>query len=406
MIERASLVWWESITGPNGLLQRISLALLEAKSVVIYAPDDLPWRKQMRSSLEGMLRESTHDLVFDYIDCELDFQTDAENNLDIASFLFERYSTPSVKNGYRKSSGKSVQQYMLENHVLDNAIIWVKGMTEKQVRSWFDFCKAYKPKSINDGLFVLEAYLSDPLASVPASMKEISYRDYVSLYDALLFNYMIVSEWQDNPSWLQYVATAATNLCVNDVELSCSLIEDCDFKADNAIDALCALATVGDFSKRYAAVNLEGDHPFTLMRTGQAEAMDHALWKAQLQAVFPLVEMERLSLVNLRQKDLEAAIKEEFYDSLTGKTGRLEYCGSEITNPLDLELGTLRFMSQRWFARNHEERYFSLPAYEDRERLLLLRNMRNKIAHMDVCSIEEVVSFFEKHPYSWHDDNH
>ena len=402
MIERSSFVWWNSITGPNSLLQAITSALLEVKSVVIYVPDDLPWRKQMRSSLEGMLRESTQNLVFDYIDCELECQTDSKGNLDIAGFLFERYSTPSVKNGYRKSSGKSVQQYMQEHHVLGNAIIWVKGMTNEQVKSWFDFCKAYKPKNTNDGLFVLEAYLPNPLVSVPSSMSEISYRDHVSLYDALLFNYMIVSEWQDDPSWLQYVATASTNLCVHDVELSCSLIEECNFKADDVIDALRSLATEEDYGKRYAADNLEDDHPFAMIRSGRDESMAHALWQAQLQVVFPLIEMERLSLISLRKRELEIAIAEKHFDPQTGEIGKLEYCGNEITSPLDLELGTLRFMTHRWFADDHEKRYFSLPDYEDRERLLLLRNMRNKIAHMNVCSIEEIVSFFEKHPYSWH----
>ena len=402
MIDRASSVWWNSITGPNSLLQAITLALLEVKSVVIYAPDDLPWRKQMRSSLEGMLRESTHDLVFEYVDCELDCQLDSKGNLNVADFLFERFSTPSVKNGYRKTSGKSVQQYMQEHHVLDNAIIWIKGMTDKQVRSWFDFCKAYKPESINGGLFVLEAYLPKPLSSVPASMSGISYRDHVSLYDALLFNYMIVSEWQDNPSWLQYVATVSTNLCVHDVELSCSLIEECDFKAGDAIGTLKSLAIEEDYGKRYAADNLEDWHPFALIRSRRDEPMAHALWQAQLQVVFPLIEMERLSLIDLRKRDLEIAITEEYFDSQTGKIGRLEYCGNEITSPLDLELGSLRFMTQRWFAVDHEKRYFSLPTYEDRERLLLLRNMRNKIAHMNVCSTEEIVAFFEKHPYSWH----
>ena len=67
MSERSRL-WWEEITGPSQLVRTMAQELRMGRSVFLSAPDDLPWRSQMRSSVECVLRESDPDLLVDYID--------------------------------------------------------------------------------------------------------------------------------------------------------------------------------------------------------------------------------------------------------------------------------------------------------------------------------------------------
>lgn len=390
-----SRLWWEKITGPSLLVRAIADELWLGQSVLLRAPDDLPWRGRMRSCVEQALREHDTALLVDYVDCRTDNVGE-----DVSGFLLERYATPELRNGYRSSSGKSKQAYILENQILYNRIVWVKGMTVKQVRSWLSFCRDYHSKKPADGLFVIEAYgLPDDLQ--PAGVRRLAFQDFVSYYDALLFNNMQMSVRRVGLEWKQYISTLASLLCGWDAELSTSLIQEADLTRESAVDALCRIAQRPCYQNRFHAEELEESHPFFLIRNGRMDEMTHKVWQAQLQTVFPLLEAERIGLVECYSTEVSEGLTMRYWDFDRGVSRRLKQFGEAITQAEDAELGTLYRMSRLRKEIDKSQHLLFLPVERDRDRLTLIYRLRNAIAHSEACSVEDIAAFLDGYPHQW-----
>lgn len=401
MYQDPSKLWWDNITGPQNLIGSIVESLRDGTSVILLVPDDLPWRKAMRDSVEESLRSSAPNLVISQIDCETDCEPDDNGSIDVARFLLECYAEPEVACGYRQASGLSIQKYIASKRVLNNRVLWVKGMGPSQVRDWVGFCAKYHPDHDTDGLFVIEAY-ADEIKNIPmGTFDVVRYDDFITQYDALLFNNMAVSGLSRNTAQVQYVAALASSLCNKDVELSSDLISGYDLICTSAEKALIDLSEDSYYHARYEAENLPKGHPFSLIKQGELKELENHVWKAQLQRILPLIEEERMSLINTRKDDIEEAL-DTAYTSANGtsKTGIYEY-GERVTDPYDVEFGTLCYMMSLYRADNTEQFLVSFRVPADRDRIWLLRDMRNKIAHMDICSTDEITAFFEQYPHEW-----
>ena len=164
MLDENSKLWWDEITGPSSLILEIVTQLQSAKSIILYVQEDLPWRKQMRSSVEGMLNNNDPDLLISYVDCK----RDCADIRSVPEFILKTFALPEVRNGYRVSSGIPIHKYIMDSKALENRIIWVKGMNRQQVSDWYNFCKSYQARTRYNGLFVIESYeelTSDSVAS-------------------------------------------------------------------------------------------------------------------------------------------------------------------------------------------------------------------------------------------------
>lgn len=399
MREDSARLWWEEITGPSRLVRDIAGTLLEPSSVLLQVPGDLPWRSRMRSAVEGALREADMNLLVSYIDCESERGGEGAA-MDVPRFLLSRYASPEVKNGYRVSSGRSIHQYIREQGILQNRVIWVKGMTAGDDRSWLDFCRNYRPKHCGDGLFVIESYREDLRASGVRTMR---YAGHVSRYDALLFNSMMVSlgrNASDSLERKQYIAAAASLLCGKDVELSGMLLEEADLAGEDPIEALCRVARTPYFSRRMEADTLDGSHPFVFIRSGREREMEHVLWKAQLQALFPLLEMERIALVERYEREIREGLFMRYWDFERQAAYRIKQYNEYLDDPQDAELGTLYRMNHLRQEANQSLFLLFLES-RDRERLELIYQMRNRLAHSKVCPAEKTARFLEAYPYTW-----
>jgi len=121
--ELFSKLWWDSVTGPMNLINAIVSNLRNKRTVLLRVPEDLPWRKQMRSSAEFVLRENESDLLLTYIDC----RDDCPDVKDIPNYLIRRFAQSEIRDGYRSSSGLTIQQFIKNNGVLKNQVLWIKG---------------------------------------------------------------------------------------------------------------------------------------------------------------------------------------------------------------------------------------------------------------------------------------
>lgn len=399
MLETRSKIWWNDITGPSQFISAVAAGLFAGKSVVMLVPEDLPWRHEMRSAAEGLLREKDDELDIQYIDCNEETEHFAIERSAIAEYLLG-YASPDVQNGYRSSGGYSIQKYLLDNQVLLKKILWVKGMNRKQALDWLAFCKDYRSRSQYDGLFVLESYEEMPVRGIGSNVLFVRYKDYVSYYDALLFNNMLVSALDLSMEWKKYIATVVTSLCNCNVQLSEVSIASFN-KSVSPLSCLTGAVEESECREEKSASQLTHDHPLHGIDRGCTEQMEKKVWHAQLQILFPIIEVERMSMIERHYTEIAEALSTPHMNHKGGRTAAITQFGEMITQPYKTELGTIYRMTCLRKADDQTQYLFYLPKEKDRERLTLLHRMRNGIAHGVVCDNDDVMSLLDEHPYKW-----
>lgn len=390
-----SSYWWESITGPKNLTLAVARELREKGNVCLIVPDDLPWRGQMRATVEYELRQSPEMEDFD-VDL-IDVADECENVVDIGRYLLEKYGQPSVASGYRRR--EKIQQYMVQHRVLENRVLWVKGMNEDQCRKWIAFCKDYVPTRERDGRFVLECH-TDIKESERRNLGIIHYSERINNFDLSLFNstYINQSENRFTPVWETYAATLASVLCGTDAEISAALMAVLSFQSQEPAEALCQLAMDPQYNRRGSESR---DHILSLVRDGNTDEVQSLIWKAQLQIIFPLVEIERMAFVEKYHDQINIALRDTYTDYQSGYGKRIKQFGEYVDLPENAELGTLYRLTKLRRDADSSQYLLYLPDEESRTRLELLHAVRNNLAHGTACSIGQVAAFIDSFPYLW-----
>lgn len=376
--------WWEHITGPSQVVRSVVACLKEGQNVLLQVPNDLPWRKKMRSSVQSNLRESYEELLVADIDC-CDECPDID---DIGAFLLERFADKSLRNGYRKASGQTIQEYIKDRRILNNQITWVKGIGEEQTDKWYDFCIKYHSTTIFNGLFVIEVHDSKLRTNIPSHVARVQYESLVGNYDALLFDSILSARKPWSSAWKQYVAAVTASLCGSDAEVSAVFIEETDFPNEDPIDSLQKIIDSGCFPRRGQSDISE--HPFSLLYKGKTMELEKRVWEAQLQIAFPIIEQERLMFIQKWEANIQSAL-EDNWDNIT-------QFGNRIANPYDAELGLLAYIMTHKNAGDSKYILY-IPAEEDRDRLQFLHYMRNELAHIRICTPQSLEELFSKHPF-------
>lgn len=370
--------WWNSITGARTVVDRVAMALLENKMVVLKVPSDLPWRYPMRSAIQNAFNERTdaRDIVIETIDAVDNNPTDQEPG----RFILQTYASSSIRTGYREKSRISIQDYISDRNVIKNRIIWVKGLDQRTAGKWLSFCRGFSPRSAADGLFVLEVH-GNFTSGDSRYIQSIDFDDCVSSYDVQQFNSFIMDESSYSTDWKRYIAAAAASVCGTDAELSAMLLEQVDFRSETAVDGLQRIDRQGDFDRRGAEDG--SDHPLRYLRTGGTAELWRRIWTAQIQVLFPLIELERQKLIEKWHDSIEEALQEN----------HVEQFGAAVTDPAEVELGTLCYMMRCRVSGDYRMLY--IPEEADRERIRFLHECRNKLAHMNCCAPGQVAALLD-----------
>lgn len=364
--------WWANITGAHLVISKIVEALTENCTVIIDIPVDLPWRHQMRSSAEDEFRKLSgiSDTIIEVVDATDDVPVDVAPG----RFLLDRFAqNKEVRNGYRERSQRSIQEYIIENTVLKNRIIWVKGMLNSQVSDWLSFCRDYNSNNEENGLFVLE--IQGGVHKQDNNMRSIRLLECISNYDVQLFSSFIVEEKSALSNvWRRYLSTATAIICDIDAEIASHLLEIIDPKKKSPLDIIMEMASWQEYSVRGA--DDESNHIFMHCRNNNKKELEQRLWKAQVQVLFPLIEMERIKIIESYYRELQTTIEQK----------HIEQYGEKITKPIQLELGTLCFLMNR---------YSCIRDKDARERISFLHKCRNHLAHAHCCSTSEVCELLD-----------
>ena len=360
--------WWSHITGSHMVVSNVVESLLEKSTVVLEVPEDLPWRQEMRSVIERDFRDKSHlmEHIVEIIDAADECQGEAPG-----AFLLEHYSpSREIRLGYRERSKKTIQDYIKENGVLKNRVVWVKGLTGAQATAWMNFCRKYNHGSLEDGLFVLEVH-GNVVKQPSKWLNYIRYLDTVTNYDVQLFNsFVLDTDVSLTPIWKKYIATVIAVLCDADAEIAESMLQFEDLKSASFKDLVADLVNAPCYSKRGA--NSASGHLFSYFRSGNIEEIEQRLWKAQVQVLFPLIEIERVSIIEKYFDVIQNALQDNY----------VEQYKKQVTSPMEVEFGTLCYMMTVGFV------YISDRA--DRDRIHFLHDIRNDLAHAHSCDSTRV----------------
>ena len=375
--------WWNNITGAHVVVSKVADALLENKMVILKVPSDLPWRYSMRSSIHTAFQERTdaRNVVIE----AMDVVDDNPDDLDPGRFLLQKYASSSVACGYREKSKISIQDYILQKDVIKNRILWIKGLEGTTANKWIKFCKGFTPKTAVEGLFVLEIHGS----VIPPKSRFIEYIDFgecVSNYDVQLFNSFVLDEDAEiaygSDLWKKYIATTAAMVCGVDAEVSELLLKEVDFRKESAIDGVARITQMPEFSRRGAKTSSE--HVLWLYRNNKTAELNHRIWASQVQVLFPVIEMERIEIIEKYRNAINQVLVDNY----------ITQYGEQITDPMEVELGTLCFMMS-----HRQDAYiymFYIPDQTDRERIKFLHECRNLLAHVSICDPEQVRRLLDK----------
>ncbi len=387
--------WWSSVTGPHNFCDEVAQALRGRSNVCLFVPDDLPWRSDMRGGIESSLRRwpEMEDFFFEVIDVA-DECADAD---DVGRYLLRRYAPLAVATGFR-GRGK-IQQYILNNHVLEKRILWIKGMNAQQEGKWLQFCRDYVPENEADGRIVIEMHFAQR-ENPRRNLAVISYRNRIGSYDLTLFDsiYLSMERRDYAPLWQQYAAVAAAQLCHTDAEIAQALMDRCDFAREEPITALRDIAADAMYLRRGRGNEA---HILSLVRNGDVPAIEKLIWKAQLQLLFPLAELERSSFIEIYRDEIAGALAEKYIDPSDGRACRVYQFGELLDDPENAELGTLYRMTRLRCDADDERYLLYIPDRNAKDRLELLHTLRNALAHGRCLPVESVAAFIDAHPFKW-----
>ena len=371
--------WWNNITGARTIVEQVAMSLMENKIVALKVPSDLPWRHSMRSEIQTAFNERSD--VRGIIIESVDAVDDGLDAVEPGQFILQRYALPSVRTGYRAKARKTIQSYLSECHVLHNRIIWVKGLGGQTARKWAQFCRGFAPKTAEEGLFVLEFHGELQLPESKC-FAYIDFDQYVSDYDVQLFNsFLLEEERRYSDVWKRYISAAAAVVCGVDAEVSERLLLGTDFHTDTIIEGLQRVADSGDFDLR--GMEQSSGHPLWYLRNHRLDELSRRIWTAQIQVLFPMIELERRKLIEKWWASIRDALS--MY--------RVEQFGVVLRDPAEVELGTLSYMMRCKVAA--DKRMLYVPDEADRQRICFLHNCRNKLAHMNCCTPSEVSTLLD-----------
>jgi len=368
--------WWKDIAGPQNFVKRVTEILTERHIPLLSVPADIPWRHSMRTAVVEKLNEIHPDISPNVFTIDVSDEC-PENN--IGEFLLQKFADKDVADAYRPRSGKTVQAYLTAQEVLANKIIWVKGLEPVHIEAWMKFCRQFKPCSLETGTFIVES--RDPVpALLPEIFQPVEFVQFVSHYDAILFNNLLMSEKEPALTNLRqgYISVAAAHLCEFDAELSEALLQDERWFQKAPQEMLQELAEEEPFSRR--GERSGSRHILALLRANEMPEIMQRLWTAQIQVLFPILELQRLWIIEQLRSQLEYIVQTKY----------VEQFKQRLCSPDEIELGTLVFLMAK---HDDGDRWLYVPDDSLRNAIFKLRDCRNLLAHRHQCCSPEDVDF-------------
>lgn len=364
MIADASTLWWETMAGPQILIMQTADLLSEGKSVLLRISDRLSWQEQMRDIL-------AHQLSTVQIE-QIELSWDNPQQL-IPQLL--RQLRPS-KASLCPPEYKAQLAYLKEKQIFHDSVVWIQPTQGSDLLSAVRFLSDFRGKGLDEsGCFVLEIPESLSLPRLSSTVAVLDCNQSIRPEDVRLFASILADMMSEiEAPYRRYIAQLAANLANRNAQLVPALLQYLH----------------PDEEPAQSIASLDQDMPFVCDSFSDSAVLGALVWKAQLQTVFADIEMARIRIVTEWETAIEQALQTEYWDSQKNTTGYIEQLGERLTLCRDVELGTLVYMMALRCSENHEQYLLYIPDEQTREWICFLRGCRNKLAHHNTCSPQEM----------------
>lgn len=338
-------IWWKQVGGSLRLVQAVVEHLQQEESLVLRTPKHIPWESTFEELLHRQL-------------CTLDAGRmvrilDAGEVEEPEKFMLEELCPPDVRNRFWFNT--TVAEHLAQSPALSlhQSYLWVRSIpSAAAMQKWKVFVRQYEKCAREQQLpqravFLLEAPGTGTDHDFPTVLCA------AQEHDCRIF----CMEAAAGSAMPDYLAELALRMGRQDPE-ACGLLLA-------APDALLG-DPIGTAKRLLSGARYSSGLP---MPAPQEAQLHSAVLLAQIMQVFPRLEQFRLQYVQ------DHAVQLQTYLPIQGSQGDLIY------DPQDLELGNLFFLC-RQVGTN-----FST---EDYHRIDTCRTLRNKLAHNDLLTFEEV----------------
>jgi hypothetical protein len=350
-IQMPDSAWWGYVSGPSLLVHETADALIDGKNVCICAPDSLPWRDSFLEHVANAAREVEESLLFETLHDVTD---------DPGRRLVEHFG---LEASYRPT--KAYADFFRERRSFAGRVLYMAATEGDAMRRWFEFEKDYKTTSVHDGLVLLETRTVLP-DNAPVHVQVFVYDDFVSEYDALVFAGLMLPDNKMNIEQKKYLSTLAVSLFATNAE------GVADFVGAFQFDRRALEQSAN-------GIDLSGDD------------LTRRVWNAQVQTLFPLIMKECREFIYKWHDKIVDAFN---YANVRFSNGLLDTNRNPVESPDAMELSTICYLMRKRRLDSHgyetEDYILYIPDENDRARIELLYEMRNRIAHGKVCRAEEV----------------
>ncbi|MBE8954536.1 MAG: hypothetical protein SR2Q5_02545 [Quinella sp. 2Q5] len=349
-------IWWGKTDGPRRFLERAAEFLSNGCSVVLCLPKDLPWRQTMRETLYKLLDEKfspPREIV------EVDAQ---EIPRTPPKYVMQEFC--ANKAGFHPYGDKAHAEFLAdkadEGISLNDTCLWVRDAANEPGSQWFRFVADYHGflGERRGGVFLLEVNANFDGRACDG-VKILSFDGEIGDYDYFAFNILLAAESSNDTKLMkQYLAELVTGLTGCNAELAAACMERRDELLAEPRAVFRKILAQGDFA---AATDDDIDQP---------------IWVAQMKLIFPLVESFR-----------RRVLLKKYFRPIAAALPCYSSWGERIETPEQAELGVLVHLVKL------RKLWFDKPDWDE---LLYYRDLRNRLAHLEILPLEEVRRVFEK----------
>lgn len=343
-------IWWEKVPNAVAFVSDIVENLLSEKSIVLSCSGNLPWYSCMVRTIKEAVKQQNSSKRFE----------SASNIHNPGDYLLKEFCKPEKRAEYRPT--KSYAKFFAgsDDIVLHGRYIWIKVNSKEQMDAWMSLVSEYikeRGRGKEMAVFILEWNGGRNLQS-KKGITTISFDEYVSEYDRIVFCTLASSSVGERPFIKDYLTELVANVVGNDIELCAACLRNYREFLKGPYKVICQV--VND------QIRSDGtDYSFS----NNEENVNYLIWRAQIKSIYPILEEYREEFV---QKYASVIAKHLPMVSSYGET---------YDEPSDVELGTLKYMADNGM--------LYLQAKEA-ERLKVNKEARNKLSHLAVLSLEEI----------------
>lgn len=334
----AGAIWWGQIGNCLSLLSGVTNCLRDSNSVVLALPEHLPWRREFRSSAAVRRTALGRNRALTTLSWR--------DHREPGDFILRELCSREEQSDYYPGDSLAAWLGSREDLELNEQDVWITGIHRREeLVKWCTFLAEYERVSAElpeRAVFVLE-YDGPPVANPGIAQLVFTVEDY----DCRVFCLESGAALK-NAELREYQAELALRIGGADPELSWALLlRGEELLTDPVKTAMETLRQSTDSEGR----------PFA-SRTEQQ--ILSAAWRAALVIFFPLLEQWRMDFVTRHEQMLRSQLPIQNAN------------GEKVTDPYDLEIGGLYFLSGKPGVS------FTM---EEKARIDLCREARNKLAH-------------------------